>query len=36
MRDDTEFQNVMDDLRDEFKSLKNIFKEVPKEAQPKP
>jgi len=36
MRDDTEFQNVMDDLRDEFKSLKNIFKAVPKEAPPKP
>lgn len=26
MRDDTEFQNVMDDLRNEFKALKDIFK----------
>jgi general secretion pathway protein D len=26
MRDDNEFQNVMDDLRDEFKSLKDVFK----------
>jgi general secretion pathway protein D len=29
MRDDTEFQNVMDDLRHEFRSLKDIFKEAP-------
>jgi len=33
MRDDTEFQNVMDDLRGEFQSLKNIFKEAPKEPK---
>lgn len=25
MRDDAEFQNVMDDLRNEFQSLKNVF-----------
>ena len=29
MRDDTEFQNVMDDLRNEFQSLKNIFNDPP-------
>jgi general secretion pathway protein D len=29
MRDDTEFQNVMDDLRNEFQSLKNIFNDSP-------
>jgi general secretion pathway protein D len=27
MRDDAEFQNVMDDLRNEFQSLKKVFKE---------
>jgi general secretion pathway protein D len=27
MRDDNEFQNVMDDLRNEFKSLKDVFQE---------
>lgn len=30
MRDDNEFQNVMDDLRNEFKTLKDVFKEPPK------
>ncbi len=30
MRDDDEFQNVMDDLRHEFSSLKDIFKDQPK------
>ena len=34
MRDDDEFQNVMDDLRDEFKSLKEVFKTKP--TAPKP
>jgi general secretion pathway protein D len=29
IRDDAEFQNVMDDLRDEFKTLKDLFKEAP-------
>jgi general secretion pathway protein D len=29
MRDDTEFQGVMDDLRHEFGSLKDIFKQTP-------
>jgi general secretion pathway protein D len=29
MRDDAEFQGVMDDLRDEFKSLKGVFKDSP-------
>jgi general secretion pathway protein D len=29
MRDDAEFQNVMDDLKDEFKSLKGVFKDSP-------
>jgi general secretion pathway protein D len=32
MRDDAEFQNVMDDLRNEFQSLKNVFQT----AAPKP
>jgi general secretion pathway protein D len=27
MRDDTEFQGVMDDLRNEFQSLKKVFKD---------
>lgn len=30
MRDDNEFQNVMDDLRNEFQTLKDVFKEPPK------
>jgi general secretion pathway protein D len=30
LRDDTEFQGVMDDLRSEFKSLKDVFVEPPK------
>jgi general secretion pathway protein D len=30
MRDDNEFQSVMDDLRGEFKTLKDVFKEPPK------
>jgi general secretion pathway protein D len=30
MRDDNEFQNVMDDLRNEFKSLKDVFDEPKK------
>jgi general secretion pathway protein D len=30
LRDDTEFQSVMDDLRNEFKSLKDVFVEPPK------
>ena len=30
MRDDDEFQNVMDDLRHEFSSLKDVFKDAPK------
>ena len=30
MRDDDEFQNVMDDLRHEFSSLKDVFKDEPK------
>jgi hypothetical protein len=30
MRDDAEFQNVMDDLRNEFKSLKDAFRELPR------
>jgi general secretion pathway protein D len=29
MRDDTEFQGVMDDLRGEFESLKNVFQTSP-------
>lgn len=29
MRDDDEFQSTMDDLRNEFKALKPIFKDVP-------
>jgi len=29
MRDDTEFQGVMDDLRGEFRSLKKVFREPP-------
>jgi general secretion pathway protein D len=29
MRDDTEFQGVMDDLRGEFQSLKNVFQAAP-------
>jgi len=29
MRDDAEFQNVMDDLRNEFKLLKDAFKDLP-------
>jgi general secretion pathway protein D len=32
MRDDAEFQNVMDDLRNEFQSLKQVFQDAP----PKP
>jgi general secretion pathway protein D len=32
IRDDAEFQNVMDDLRNEFKLLKDAFKDLP----PKP
>jgi general secretion pathway protein D len=36
MRDDAEFQNVMDDLRNEFQSLKNIFKDTTKDAKPTP
>jgi general secretion pathway protein D len=30
MRDDVEFQNVMDDLRNEFQTLKDVFKSPPK------
>lgn len=30
MRDDNEFQNVMDDLRNEFKTLKDVFNEPKK------
>ena len=30
MRDDAEFQNVMDDLRNEFQTLKDVFKAPPK------
>jgi len=30
IRDDNEFQNVMDDLRNEFKSLKDVFNEPKK------
>jgi general secretion pathway protein D len=30
IRDDAEFQNVMDDLRSEFKTLKDLFNEPPK------
>jgi general secretion pathway protein D len=33
MRDDAEFQDVMDDLRNEFKSLKNVF-EQPTHGKP--
>ena len=33
MRDDSEFQAVMDDLRNEFRSLKKVFQE-PKRAKP--
>ncbi len=38
MRDDDEFQNVMDDLRHEFSSLKDVFKNPPKTktVAPKP
>jgi general secretion pathway protein D len=34
MRDDDEFQNVMDDLRHEFTSLKDVFKDQPKPKTP--
>jgi general secretion pathway protein D len=33
MRDDAEFQDVMDDLRNEFQSLKKVFNEPAKKAQ---
>jgi general secretion pathway protein D len=34
MRDDTEFQNVMNDLHNEFQTLKPVFKEQPPASKP--